>query len=188
MQFINAAGNLSAVSSASPLPVAAAGNAAHAATAPTSPLCVGAEARATDRAVSSGQLTRLTTDLAGKLVTTPFSVPELSWSYAAAAGGILNIATGVTIKAAAGVGVRNYLTGIDLMAEPLGVATELAIRDGAGGAVLWRIKVPTTGMALVSVNFPKPLRGTANALLEVVTLTASQTGAVYVNAHGYTAA
>ncbi len=61
-----------------------------------------------------------------------------AWSHAAASGGIVNSTTAVTLVAAAGAGVRNYLTDLQVNTEALGAATELAIRDGAGGAVLWR--------------------------------------------------
>ena len=37
------------------------------------------------------------------------------------------------------------------------------------------------------IKFDNPLKSTAATLLEVVTLTASGTGAVYVNAQGYIA-
>ena len=117
------------------------------------------------------------------------TIPQANWSYAAAAAGILNTITAVTIKAAAGAGVKNYITGLQIMAEALGTATEVAIRDGAGGTVLWRIKIGTGGLVGgLNVLFPTPLNGSANALLEVVTLTASTTGAVYVNASGFTGA
>lgn len=110
------------------------------------------------------------------------------WSYAAAAGGILNTTTAVTIKAAAGAGLRNYITGLQIDAEALTNATELAIRDGAGGPVLWRMKIGTGGLpGGRDIVFPSPLKGAANTLLEVVTLTASGAGAVYVNAQGYVA-
>lgn len=108
------------------------------------------------------------------------------WSYAAAASGIVNTTTAVTIKAAAGAGLRNYISSIQVMAEALGTATELAVRDGAAGTVLWRQKIGTGGITGgLNVNFATPLRGTANTLLEVVTLTASTTGAVYFNAQGF---
>jgi hypothetical protein len=72
------------------------------------------------------------------------------------------------------------------MAEALGAATEVAVRDGAGGTVLWRMKISTAGLlGGRDVVFDPPLRGTANTLLEVVTLTASVTGAVYFNAQGF---
>lgn len=110
------------------------------------------------------------------------------WSYPAAAGGILNTTTAVIIKTAAGAGLRNYLTALQINAEALTNATELAIRDGAGGTVLWRMKIGTAGLPLAPIRFPIPLKGTANTLLEVVTLTASGAGAVFVNAQGFFAA
>ena len=59
------------------------------------------------------------------------------WSYAGAAAGIANTTTAVTIKAAV-AGKRNYVTDLQLSHATLGAATEIAIRDGAGGSVLWR--------------------------------------------------
>lgn len=118
----------------------------------------------------------------------PFS-PGARWNYAAAAFGILNTTTAVPFKAAADGGLRNYITDIQIVAEALGAATEIAIRDGAAGTVLWRTKIGTGGLApVLGVAFQTPLRGKANTLLEVVTLTASVTGAVYFNAQGFAAA
>lgn len=125
--------------------------------------------------------------LIGVPVTKPYSIPEGEWSYGAAAGGILNTTTAVTIRAAGAAGIRNYITSIQVFSEALTTATELAIRDGAGGTVLWRTKIPTTGLPTTQFEFPNPIKGTAATLLEVVTLTASGTGAVYFNAQGYAA-
>jgi hypothetical protein len=117
------------------------------------------------------------------------AVPVLEatpWSYAAANLGIVNTTTAVTVKAAAGAGLRNYITGMQIMSEALGTATEFAIRDGAAGTVLFRQKIGTGGLTTgLDITFTTPLRGTANTLLEVVTLTASTTGAVYVNLQGF---
>lgn len=110
------------------------------------------------------------------------------WTFASAASGILNTTTAVTIKAAAAAGFRNYIHSIQVMSEVLGTATELAIRDGAGGTVLWRTKIPTTGLLTgEAIVFAVPLEGSVATLLEVVTLSASVTGAVYFNAQGYAA-
>lgn len=118
------------------------------------------------------------------VVTTPYSTSP--WNYAAASGGITNTTTAVTIKSAAGASTRNYITSIQYDFQSLTNATELAIRDGAAGTVLWRGYIPSGVAGIREITFPVPLRGTANTLLEVVTLTASGAGAVYVNAQGYT--
>jgi len=129
-----------------------------------------------------------TSDAAGLLVQ-QFALSGSRWNYAAASGGITNTTTAVTIAAAAGSGVRNYLTGMQIFADTLGTATEIAIRDGAGGTVLWRGKINTGGSFVgAEIKFTCPLKGTANTLMEFVTLTASGTGSVFVNAQGYTAA
>lgn len=115
-------------------------------------------------------------------------LPGLSstfWNYAAAASGIVNTTTAVTVKAAAPAWVRNYISSIEIEWETLGAATEFAIRDGAAGTVIYRTKLGTAA-GRKTINFPVPLRGTVNTLLEVVTLTASVTGAVYANLQGFT--
>ena len=107
-----------------------------------------------------------------------------AWNYAAATSGIASTTTAVTIKAAAGAGLRNYITDIQVSHATLGAATELAIRDGAGGTVLWRMTLGTVANENISVRLSTPIFSSANTLLEVVTLT-SVTGGVYVNAQGF---
>lgn len=150
---------------------------------------------ATAPVVASGYNIDLQTDVngnlkiaagdAGGIVTQP-ALASTYWNYAPPVGGIVNTTVAVTIKAAAGAGVRNYLSEISLSSDTLGAATELAIRDGAAGTVLWRGKLQTTSLALTDITFNPPIKGTANTLLEVVTLTASVTGGVFVNATGFT--
>lgn len=113
------------------------------------------------------------------------TIKPQGWVYAAATGGIDNSSTAVTIKAAAGAGIRNYLTSLQIDNDTLGAATEIAIRDGAGGTVLWRGKLQTAAGSR-SVVFDNPIFSTANTLLEFLTVTAV-TGDVLVNAQGYTA-
>lgn len=109
----------------------------------------------------------------------------IPWSYAAAASGIVNTTAAVTIKAAV-VGLRNYISALQISHATLGAATELAIRDGAGGAVLWRMTLGTVAVEALVVPLPVPLFSSVNTLLEVVTLT-GVTGGVYVNAQGFVA-
>lgn len=104
------------------------------------------------------------------------------WTYAAASGGIVDT-TAVTLKTAAGVGKKNYLGSIQL-ANSGAAATEVIIRKGAAGTVIWRGWVGATAPNH-TVTFRQPLESDANQLLEVV-LSSSTTVAVRVNAQGWT--
>lgn len=163
--------------------------AAHAANIAGNPARLAGRALSADyTAVATGQTADLKTTLVGALINKPWAIPEADWSYPAAAGGIANSVVAVTVKAAAAAGLRNYVTSLTLQSEALTTATEFAIRDGAAGTVLFRIKITAAGIpAPVTINFMSPLRGSAATLLEVVTLTASVAGAVYANLSGYVA-
>lgn len=174
---------------ASMTPVTVAGDVSESAITARSPVIVGG-------AVSTAPLTtlvnndacRLKMTTSGALIEKPYSNPENDWSYVAASGGIVNTTTAVTIKAAAAGTLRNYITAVQVSASALTTGSELAIRDGAGGTVLWRIILTTAGVAGQTFTFPTPLVSTAATLLEVVTLTQTGvTGATYVNVQGYTA-
>lgn len=110
------------------------------------------------------------------------------WTYSNGATGILsNTTTAVTIKTAAGASVRNYIDSCQINTTAFGTSVPLAIRDGAGGTVIWAMSVPTAGfLQPVTVSFGVPLRSTANTLLEVVTTTANTSGTVWVNCQGHT--
>jgi len=153
------------------------------------PVPIALEGRTSSKtSVTSGQAVRPISTVDGRQVIRLNSIPENEWQYAAASGGIVNTTTAVTLVAAQAAGIRNYLTSLQLSSDALGAATEIAIRDGAGGTVLWRGKIGIAGIAGVSnIEFSTPLKSTAATLLEVVTLTASVTGSVYVNAQGYKA-
>lgn len=151
------------------------------------PICL--EGRTSSKtSVASGQAVRPISTADGRQIVRLNSIPENEWQYAAASGGITNTTTAVTLVAAQAAGIRNYLTSLQLSSDALGAATEIAIRDGAGGTVLWRGKIGMAGITGVStIQFSNPLKSTAATLLEVVTLSASLTGGVYVNAQGYIA-
>lgn len=170
----------------SSIPVA--GTAAHNAAISGNPVRIGGRAATSSFSpVTSGTAVDFMATQLGVQIVRPFSIPQNEWSYAAASGGILNTTTAVTVKGNLAANL-NYLTWLDISSEALGTATEVAIRDGAGGTVLWRMKIGTAGIPNGrSIQFPSPLKSSSNTLLEVVTLTASGTGAVYVNCGGYTA-
>lgn len=168
------------------------GQTAHSAASTGSPFRIGG--RVTEITPATQDQTRVAGDAtdaafttAGQLINKPYATAEIDWHYSAATSGIVSTTTAVTFKAASGTaGIRNYITSIDISAIGAGTASELAIRDGAAGPVLWRIQIPAAGFNNpFTVEFPTPLRGTANTLLEVVTLTSTATP-VYFNAHGYT--
>ncbi len=163
------------------------GDAAHDAAIAGNPLRIAGRALTADyTAVAAGDTADLITTLLGKLVTIPYANPNQSWSYAAPAGGLTST-TAVTIKSAAGAGVRNYITHIDCVNSHQTTSTELVINDGAAGTVLWRGWLQAAGGGY-SINFDPPLRGTANTLLEIDEITATGTAGVVFNATGFTAA
>ena len=118
-------------------------------------------------------------DANGGQIIKPFASGSKDWRYAAAAGGIVNTAA-VAIKAAAGAGVRNALTAIQISNAHASAATEVTVSDGA--TVIWRNHLAAG--TRMSVDFPTPLLGTANTALNVACVTTG--AAVYINAQGYT--
>lgn len=131
--------------------------------------------------VATGDTTDLITTLQGVLITRPYQIPELEWSYASAAGGVINT-TDVVLAAAAGAGLRRYVCSIGL-SNNSATATEVVLKDGA--TVIWRGHLPANAPNL-HIDFSTPLKTSANAALNFACITTA--AAVYVNAQGYTAA
>lgn len=102
-----------------------------------------------------------------------------SWNYAGVTGGITDTSD-VTVKAAAGAGIRNYMTSIQY--ANTGVASEIVVKDGS--TVIWRGYAPATTGAQSQIAFDPPLRGTANTALNVAMITTAS--ATRVSAQGYT--
>lgn len=65
----------------------------------------------------------------GAGIVRPYSLPEADWQTPAPVGGLLNTTTAFQLKEAAGAGIRNYVTAIDLWSEALTNATDLRIRE-----------------------------------------------------------
>ena len=163
------------------------GDAAHDAAIAGNPVRIGGRALTADyTAVAAGDTADFITTLTGKQVMYPYANPNNTWSYAAPAGGLVTT-TAVTIKAAAGANVRNYITDIQVVNSHATVSTELTINDGAAGTVLWRGWLQAAGGGY-SIHFNTPLRGTANTLLEIDEITATGTTGVLFDAQGFTAA
>lgn len=161
------------------------GVAAHSAASSGNPVQIGG---VVSTAVSinevAGDVCRVAMTTGGAQVVKPYSVPEVDWAYASAAGGIITI-TDVVIKAAAGASIRNYITAISFTNASAVTATEVVVKDGA--TIIWRgfVGAQTLLNSVVGVVFPTPLRGSANTAINVACITAG--AAVYVNAQGYIA-
>jgi hypothetical protein len=159
------------------------GDAAHDAAIAGNPLRIAGRAMTADyTSVASGDTADLLCTLNGKQVVQPYAIPENTWAYAAASGGIVNT-TGVTAKAAAAAGIRNYITHVDVVNGHATVSTDVQIRDGAAGTVLWRGFAQAAGGG-VSATFDPPLKGTAATLVEIACGTTGT--ATYFNLTGYT--
>lgn len=109
-----------------------------------------------------------------------------SWSYAAASGGITDTSD-VTLAAAPGAGMVNYLTDLQLANSDASVGTEVVIKSGS--TVLWRTFLPPgrpaslTGTMPVSFRFSQPLRAAGNTALTAAAITTS--AELYINAQGF---
>lgn len=146
------------------------------------PVGIGVCARTADSLVANGAVAAPLASREGASVQRLHAIPESTWNYAAAAGGITT-ATAATVKTAV-TGLRNYVTGLQL-SNASATATEFVIRDGTGGTVLWRCYL-AANTAPFTVNFAVPLRGTAATLLEAACLTAG--AAAYLSLQGFVAA
>lgn len=136
----------------------------------------------TTDSVDEGDMGAARMTLNRRQITQPYESEANTWVYAAAAGGLVST-TGVTAKAAAGAGIRNYVTGVQVTNSHQSTGTEILIRDGASGTVLHRGWAPPNGG--YTTNFVTPLRGTANTLVEIAETVATATAGVLVNLQGY---
>ncbi len=147
----------------------------------TGPVAIGLECRTSSKtSVANSTLVRPIATVDGRLITRLNSIPENEWQYAAASGGITNT-TDVVLQAAAGSGIKNYLTGLSV-ANASATATEVVVKDGS--TVIWRMYLAANA-PIQGIKFVTPLQSTANTALNVACITTgTQT---YVNAQGYKA-
>ena len=147
----------------------------------TNPVVIGVEARTSSKtSVANSTLVRPIATVDGRLITRLNAIPENEWQYAAASGGITNTSD-VVLQAAAGSGIKNYLTGLSV-ANASATASEVVVKDGS--TVIWRTYLAANA-PIQSIKFVTPLQSTANTALNVACITTgTQT---YINAQGYKA-
>jgi len=105
------------------------------------------------------------------------------WSYAAASGGIVDTSD-VTLAAAPGALLANYLSAMQITNKDASVSTEVVIKSGS--TVLWRGWAPAVSVGgTVNVVFPRPLVAAGNTALTAACITTSTE--CYLNAQGFVA-
>lgn len=137
-------------------------------------------------AVSTGDTADLITSILGKQIILLGSIPDNTWSYAAAAGGLVTTG-GVTVKASAGAGVRNYIKSIQVINSHATISSEVVVRDGASGTVIHRGWAQAAGGGYACA-FDPPLRGSTATLVEIAEITGTSTTGILVSMQGYAGA
>lgn len=167
--------------------VIALGAAAHGASIAGAPVREGLRALTADfTALTTGQTADAVSTVLGKQIVLPYCLPGQAWKYVSAAGGIVTT-TAITIAAAAGAGVKNYITSITLVNSHQTIGTEVVINDGAAGTAIFRTWCQFLGGG-VSIKCDPPLSSTANTLLEIKEVTTTGTAGIVAFILGYTAA
>lgn len=153
------------------------GNVAHDIADAGNPVKVGGVARSTDPSVvASGDRTHFLTDLIGRLVVSPYAIPENMLSGVTAA---ITNTSNTAVIAAQGAGVRIYVTQMVVL-NTSGTATLVNIKDGT--TTIYTVNAPATS-GQIALTFPVPLRLTANNALNVACGTTAAN--VIVSASGY---
>lgn len=177
--------NIATVSTVTSLTTLSNGQTAHSSASTGSPLRVAGRVKtAVDTTLVAGDASDVATTTDQALISRPFAAPELDWSYASAAGGIINT-TDVVLAAAAGASIRRYITAINIQNASATTATEVVLKDGA--TIIWRgyVGAQTLLNSVVGITFPTPLKTTANTALNFACITTA--AQVYVNAQGFNA-
>lgn len=131
--------------------------------------------------VATGDTADLITTLGGKLVIHPYAIPE---NYVSGATSDMTATTSTSVVAAAGAGLRNYITNILVQNSHATVGTWVNIQDGSGGTTLYTVYAAAAGGG-ASITLPCPIKTTANTALFCANVT---TGAnTRVSASGYKA-
>lgn len=156
------------------------GDAAHDAAIAGNPVRVGGRAVSADyTAVATGDTADLICDLNGKQVVLPYTIPENLVSGVTAA---ITGTSDTSVIAAAGAGIRNYVTSITVTNSHATIGTVVELKDGT--TVIWRGYAAPAGGGF-TLSFPAPLRGTANTAINAANVTTGSN--TYVSAAGYKA-
>jgi len=158
------------------------GDAAHDAAVAGNPVRIAGRAVSADyTSVATGDTADLITTLGGKLVTHPYAIPE---NYVSGATSDMTATTATSVIAAAGAGLRNYITHILVQCSHATVGTWVNITDGSGGSTLYTVYAAAAGGG-ASITLPCPIKTTANTALYCANVTTGSN--TRVSASGYKA-
>lgn len=153
------------------------GDAAHDAAIAGNPVRIAGRAGNADyTAVANGDTADLLCDLNGKQIVMPYGVPE---NFVAGVTAAITGTSNTSVIAAAGVGIRNYITSLLVTNSHASTGTLVELKDGT--TVIWRGYAPPGGG--FAVHFPVPLRGTANTAINAANVTTGSN--TYVSAAGF---
>ncbi len=159
------------------------GAAASGASVSGNPVYSGARAQNVEAtAVTNGQAVGRAADLTGKAITLPYANPENFLNGQITSAMTATTSTAVTGMGAQGSGVRNYVTSCTFSNSHATVGTMILLQDGSGGTTIWQ--APAAALfGGATVNFPTPIKTTANTALFAANVT---TGAnTFVSCTGY---
>jgi hypothetical protein len=151
-------------------------------TAVGNPLRIGLKSVSSTTIAANNQQVDAISTLDKRLIVNPYTIPENFWSNTLQ---ITNTTTASVIKAATASN-KNYITSIQIAHDTLASATELVIRNGASGTVLFRTKLQTSLLSTTNIILPVPLVSSTNTLLEVAVITQTL-GTIYLNFQGFIA-
>lgn len=110
-------------------------------------------------------------------------VPSTYWN---GSGSISNSTVAIDIKTAPSAGTRLYVTSLQVKSQALGGVSELALKDGAGGATIFNTFLDTNA-AILNIVFDTPLALTLATKL-IAQMNVAVSGLVYISAQGYSEA
>lgn len=156
------------------------GTVAHDSAAAQNPVLNGGYAANTEpTAVANADAVRMICDLVGKQIVLPYANPE---NFVSGATSDITNTTATSVIAAAGAGVRNYITQILVTNSHATVGTFVNITDGSGGTILYTGYAAAAGGGF-AVTLPVPIKTTANTALYCACVTTGSN--VRVCASGY---
>lgn len=110
--------------------------------------------------IANGQMVRTLSDLIGRPVVALHGLPETT--FTAVSGADIVDTTSTQVAAAAGVGIRRYISAISVSNMHASVATRVDILDGA--TVVWTGPAAANGGGY-TITFPQQIRCSANTAI-----------------------